>query len=130
VQYPDRPYKHTIRWAIQDLEDVTDDTVPNQSQYFKASKAKNGNGQGDEVSDPDKPAYTIRAKPQSRVQFHYSLNRRLTIRECARLQTFPDDFVFPHSATTNILQIGNAVPPVMGHLVAKSIAKFLGDKHE
>jgi len=130
VQYPDRPYKHTIRWALQDLEDVTDDTVPNQSQYFKASKAKNGNGQGDEVSDPDKPAYTIRAKPQSRVQFHYSLNRRLTIRECARLQTFPDDFVFPHSATTNILQIGNAVPPVMGHLVAKSIARFLGDKHD
>jgi len=130
VRYPDRPYEHTIRWAIQDLEDITDDTVPNQSQYFKASKAKNGNGQGDEVSDPDKPAYTIRAKPQSRIQFHYSLNRRLTIRECARLQTFPDNFVFPHSATTNILQIGNAVPPVMGHLVAKSIARFLGDKHE
>jgi DNA (cytosine-5)-methyltransferase 1 len=123
-----RPFTHTIKWALEDLESITDETIPNQSQFFKASKAKNGNGQGDEISDPNKPAYTIRAKPQSRIQFHYKLDRRLTIRECARLQSFPDTFYFPHSATTNILQIGNAVPPVLGHLVAKSVAKFLGDQ--
>lgn len=130
ARFCERPYRHTIRWAIEDLESVVDESIPNQSQYFKASRAKKGNGQGDEVSDPNKPSYTIRAKPQSRIQFHYRLNRRLTIRECARLQTFPDDFVFPHSATTNILQIGNAVPPIMGHWVANSIAKFLGEIDE
>jgi DNA (cytosine-5)-methyltransferase 1 len=125
-----RPYKHTIEWAISDLEDILDESIFNQSQYFKAAKAKKGNGQGDEISDANKPAYTIRAKPQSRIQFHYKLNRRLTIRECARLQSFPDDFKFPHSSTTNILQIGNAVPPILGHIVAQSIANFLGDQDE
>lgn len=116
---------HSIKWAIGDLESVTDASVPNQNQYFKASKAKRGNGQGDEVNRANKPAYTIRANPKSRVQFHYSLERRLTVRECARIQTFPDDFHFPHSMTTSMLEIGNAVPPVLAHQVADSVAKFM-----
>lgn len=125
---PEPLFKDTprsISWAIGDLESITDETVPNQSQYFKASKAKRGNGQGDEKNEGDKPAYTIRANPKSRVQFHYSIDRRLTVRECARIQTFPDDFVFTHSMTTSISQIGNAVPPVLGHVVAASIAEYL-----
>ena len=129
--FPERPgpthvgAHRTIKWCIDDLLPVTDETIPNQSQYFRASKAKKGNGQGDEVSCPDRPSYTIRANAKSRVQFHYSLDRRLTIRECARLQTFPDSFLFPHSTTTNVMQIGNAVPPMLGHIVASSIADWL-----
>lgn len=115
----------SIEWAIDDLREIEDESVINQSQYFRAAKAKKGNGQGDEISKASQPSYTIRANAKSRVQFHYSLPRRLTVRECARLQTFPDNFVFPHSATTNIKQIGNAVPPVLGHAVAKEIAKYL-----
>lgn len=115
----------SIDWAIRDLESVSDESVPNQSQYFKASKAKNGNGQGDEICKVGFPAYTVRANAKSRVQFHYNLPRRLTVRECARLQTFPDSFVFPFSATTNVMQIGNAVPPLLAHHVANSIATFL-----
>lgn len=115
----------TTRWAIEDLEDVVDESVPNQSQYFRASRARKGNGQGDEVSPADAPSYTIRANAKSRVQFHYRLGRRLTVRECARIQTFPDSFVFPHAATTNIMEIGNAVPPLLGNLVAVSIQRFL-----
>ena len=115
----------TTKWAIKDLERVIDESVANQSQYFKASRAKNGSGQGDETSPANAPSYTIRANPRSRIQFHYSLDRRLTVRECARLQTFPDSFVFPHSTTANIMKIGNAVPPLLGHAVAKSIAKYL-----
>lgn len=129
--FPEKPEKthvgshRSIEWAIQDLEHVLDETVPNQSQYFKASKAKKGNGQGDEVSVSGQPAYTVRANAKSRVQFHYSQKRRLTIRECARLQTFPDSFLFPHSATTNVMQIGNAVPPMLGHIVASKIADWI-----
>ena len=115
----------SIEWAIGDLVSISDDSVPNQDQYFGASKAKNGNGQGDESNKKDKPAYTIRANPKSRVQFHYSLPRRLTVRECARIQTFPDDFVFTHAKTASVSQIGNAVPPVLAYVVAKSIAEYL-----
>ncbi len=126
--FNDKKY-FTTEWAIGDLESITDESVPNQSQYFKASRAKKGNGQGDEVTPADAPSYTIRANAKSRVQFHYKLERRLTVRECARLQTFPDNFVFPHSTTTNIMEIGNAVPPLLGYYVAKSIADFLA-KHK
>lgn len=120
----------SVEWAIGDLIDVTDNSVPNQDQYFDAALAKNGNGQGDEKNKKDMPAYTIRANPKSRVQFHYALNRRLTVRECARIQTFPDDFMFTHAKTTSVSQIGNAVPPVLAYTVAKSIANFLGTVKE
>ena len=116
----------SIEWAIGDLVDVTDNSViPNQGDYFGASKAKKGNGQGDESNKKDMPAYTIRANPKSRVQFHYSLDRRLTVRECARIQTFPDDFSFKFSKTVNISQIENAVPPVMAYLVAQRVKQYL-----
>ena len=118
--------KHrSIEWAIGDLVNVTDESVPNQSQYFGASRAKRGNGQGDESNKKDLPAYTIRANPKSRVQFHYSLDRRLTVRECARIQTFPDNFKFIHAKTTSISQIGNAVPPMLAYIVAKTIVNYL-----
>ena len=115
----------SIDWAIRDLEKTPGKDLMNHDQFFSASRAKNGNGQGDEKSMVGLPAYTVRANAKSRVQFHYKLDRRLTIRECARLQTFPDTFEFPFSATSNIMQIGNAVPPVLGHFVAKSIQDFL-----
>lgn len=41
---------------------------------------------------------------------HYSQDRAISIREAARLQTFPDDFIFSNSLTDSALQIGNAVP--------------------
>lgn len=123
---PEFVTKHrSIAWAIGDLVNVTDDSVPNQSQYFGASRAKKGNGQGDESNKRDMPAYTIRANPKSRVQFHYSLDRRLTVRECARIQTFPDDFKFTHAKTASVSQIGNAVPPMLAYIVAKTIADYL-----
>lgn len=115
----------SIEWAINDLIDITDESVPNQSQYFGAARAKKGNGQGDESNKKDLPAYTIRANPKSRVQFHYALDRRLTVRECARIQTFPDDFQFIHAKTRSISQIGNAVPPILAYQVAKKIADYL-----
>lgn len=123
----DSEHYRSIEWAIGDLINVTDNSVPNQDEYFEASRAKRGNGQGDESNQKDKPAYTIRANPKSRVQFHYLLDRRLTVRECARIQTFPDDFKFKFSKTVNISQIGNAVPPVLAYIVAKSIASYLNN---
>lgn len=118
--------KHrSSKWAIGDLVKVTDESIANQSQYFKAAMAGKGHGQGDETTPRDFPAYTVRANAKSRIQFHYELPRRLTIRECARLQTFPDNFEFSFPPTESIRQIGNAVPPVLAHVVATRLADYL-----
>jgi DNA (cytosine-5)-methyltransferase 1 len=114
-----------IEHALKDLEEISDESVPNQSQYFVATKASSGGGQGDHANERGKLAYCIRANPKARVQFHYSLPRRLTVRECARLQSFPDDFVFPFATGRNMVFIGNAVPPLLGYHVAKCVAEFL-----
>lgn len=49
---------------------------------------------------------------------HPLLNRCLTVREAARLQTFPDSFVFYGSKTSQMKQVGNAVPPYLGYAIA------------
>ena len=115
----------TIDDAIDDLKGVSDETVPNQSQYFVATRASKGAGQGDQVSMKGDVSYAVRANPRGRVHFHYELDRRLTVRECARLQSFPDQFVFPFATSTNMMQIGNAVPPIIAHQVATEVAEYL-----
>lgn len=115
----------TISEALSDLEHISDETVTNQSQYFVSSCATSGGGQGDNVNEPDKVAYCIRANARGRIQFHYHLNRRLTVRECARVQTFPDAFVFPFTTQRNLTLIGNAVPPILAYAVAQSVCGFI-----
>lgn len=117
----------SIDAAIGDLESVTDESITNQSQYFVATKASAGGGQGDHTNRRGEPAYCIRANAKARIQFHYLLDRRLTVRECARVQSFPDEFVFPFSAMTAMSQIGNAVPPLLAHKVATSISNFIAN---
>ena len=120
----------TIDQALADLESIEDEKITNQSQYFIASRATSGGGQGDHTNKRNDVAYCIRANARGRIQFHYALDRRLTVRECARLQSFPDDFVFPFTTQRNLTLIGNAVPPIIGHLVAGSIANFLNGHKE
>ena len=114
----------TINDAIDDLIPIKDESVTNQSQYFVATKATAGAGQGDQKNRSGKVSYAMRANPKARVHFHHKLDRRLTVRECARLQSFPDEFVFPFANSSNVMQIGNAVPPIIGHLVGIQIAEF------
>jgi len=52
---------------------------------------------------------------------HPTEDRALTVRECARIQTFPDDFVFYGSRRDRAQQIGNAVPPHFGEVVARTL---------
>ena len=51
--------------------------------------------------------------------------RTLTVRECARLQTFPDDFEFNESPGSNFKMIGNAVPPTFAKVLADILEPFL-----
>jgi len=111
--------------CLEDLEGIEDESVTNQSQYFIATRATAGGGQGDHTNKAGTFAYCIRANARGRIQFHYKLPRRLTVRECARLQSFPDEFVFPFTTQRNLTLIGNAVPPIVGHAVGTAIAEFM-----
>lgn len=71
----------------------------------------------------DKPAPTI--DTGHRHHFHYKYNRVPTVRECARLQSFPDDFYFLGNKTQQFRQVGNAVPPLMAQAIAEQLKKEL-----
>lgn len=62
--------------------------------------------------------------------FHYELNRVPTVRENARIQSFPDDFVFTGSRTHQARQVGNAVPPLLGYYLGKSLKSIIENSKE
>lgn len=70
-----------------------------------------------------KPSFTI--DTGHRHHFHYKYNRIPTARESARIQSFPDDFRFLCSRTSQLKQIGNAVPPLMAQAIANELKKYL-----
>ena len=57
--------------------------------------------------------------------FHYRQNRALTVRELARIQSFPDDFVFLGTQISQQQQVGNAVPPMLAEALAQHIKRYL-----
>ena len=63
-----------------------------------------------------------------RHHFHYKYNRIPTARESARIQSFPDDFVFFCSRTSQLKQIGNAVPPLLAKAIAEQLCNQLEKK--
>lgn len=73
--------------------------------------------------DGNKPSRTI--DTGHRNHFHYQYNRVPTIRENARLQSFPDDFVFLGTKTQQNRQVGNAVPPLLGFYIGKKLYELL-----
>lgn len=77
------------------------------------------------ISNWVKPSDTITATGP---EIHPNKERRLSVRECAILQTFPDDFVFEGSTSNMYKQIGNAVPVLLAEKIANIIKKQL-DNH-
>jgi len=73
----------------------------------------------------DEPSLTI-TSAATREFVHPTMDRLLTLRECARLQTFPDCFEFVGSASSKIQQIGNAIPPLLARAIAGHIQKTYG----
>jgi DNA (cytosine-5)-methyltransferase 1 len=75
----------------------------------------------------DRPALTIRTefyKPEKGRYLHPSAHRPITVREAARLMSFPDDFVLPEEQAMSSIarQVGNAVPPLLARRIAETLA--------
>ena len=79
--------------------------------------------------DPNMPSPTIPARGDDKggvvVHAHYNGERRMTGRELACLQSFPDDFVFQGTNSSVYRQIGNAVPPLLALQVATQFNTYI-----
>jgi DNA (cytosine-5)-methyltransferase 1 len=82
----------------------------------------------------DKPARTLTCRnlagatgDMQRIRLPDGSRRRLTVREAARLQSFPDWFEFKGSESSQFKQIGNAVPPMLSYALAKEVAAYLNN---
>jgi DNA (cytosine-5)-methyltransferase 1 len=111
----------TAKEAIGDLEAMEESWAINHIW----SRANHSPEQGSRRTKANRPAHTIRAECHGNIQYHYSLPRRLSMREAARIQSFPDDFIFAAKLRETERQVGNAVPPVLAWHVAKAVANCL-----
>ncbi|MEQ6204014.1 DNA (cytosine-5-)-methyltransferase [Sulfitobacter sp. HNIBRBA2951] len=123
---PPLPFLDKHSWitssqAISDLENAEQD--PEYSHIW--SLAQKSSDQGSRKLDAGKTSHTIRAECHGNNQFHYKLPRRISMREAARFQTFPDDFLFRARLRETERMIGNAVPPVLAWHLGQSLIKTL-----
>lgn len=77
----------------------------------------------------DKPSCTIKEN-HGAVNIHPKLPRVLTPREIAAIQSFPDDFIFKGAKKWQLVQIGNAVPPLLGKAIGLCVEKGLNEKNK
>ena len=108
------------RWQLKDLAKVHPDLIHHDPHHF---------GNRYTVQLNDRPGKTVVAHlyKDGNLFIHpdHNQSRTFTVREAARIQSFPDDFVFVGSRTNQFKQVGNAVPPLMAQAIAKSIKSFL-----
>ncbi len=114
-------------WQLKDLQEVRPDLIHHDPKHF---------GNRYTVQEYDKPGRTVVAHlyKDGNLFIHPDSTqaRTFTVREAARIQSFPDDFVFEGSRTDQYKQVGNAVPPLMAQTFAETIRSYLSliDKKE
>ncbi len=119
----------TVRDAIHDLPDPGKDTTELIHNHIRQPGARSYPGHTG--SPIDYPAKTLKAGDhgvpggENMLRDTNESVRYFTVRESARLQTFPDDFVFHGSWTETMRQLGNAVPVALSQMVALSVRKGL-----
>ena len=127
----------SVKEAIDDLKDI-DENEGIQQIYTKHSdkfieKIKNtaiGSAVTKRYSEafyrcyPDRPSNTVKEN-HGGVFVHYEKNRVMTPRELARLQSFPDNFIFQGTKSSILIQLGNAVPCGLASAIAKQVKKLL-----
>lgn len=130
----------TTREAIEDLMDHPDDqrfnhqaTRHSPEMQEKLRAVPEGKSLYENYSDAwkkcpwNEPSCTIKEN-HGGVNIHPRLPRVLTVREMARLQSFPDDFTFHGAKKWQLVQVGNAVPPLLGKAIGLAVRKSLEEK--
>jgi len=103
--------------------DIPDELLPKGMQRARKSDHTKRYGR----VTPDGLASTILTKcdPHWGAYFHYEQDRSFTVREAARIQSFPDSFIFTGSQVQQFAQVGNAVPPLLAEAVGLAIKSIL-----
>lgn len=110
-------------------EDIPSKRVQQIRESYKQGKGSRSTYYGRLL--PDKPSYTINtyfSRPGNGCHIHYEEDRVLSQREAARLQSFPDNFIFQGSQSSINNQIGNAVPPLLAYQLAQQVSNAIGKK--
>jgi len=123
----------SVRQAIQHFPDPdTPNDIPNH--IYSSYKLAFRNFTGHRHTDPEKPSPTILARGNGGGGVcaipHYNGLRRMTIRESAAVQTFPDNFVFSGAMNSCYRQIGNAVPPHFARLLGNELQRIENEEIE
>ncbi|MFT6657759.1 DNA cytosine methyltransferase [Maritalea sp.] len=127
-----RPYR-TASQALQNVEGVPNHILRKHGQRVRDRYSLVEQGSRDRKDHTDRihaerPSGTVLVGSGAgggRPFIHPTEHRHITVREAARLQSFPDWWVFSGGATAAYRQVGNAVPPLLAKAVAKEIAKVL-----
>lgn len=128
----------SVKEAIDDLKDLPEDFENLQQIYTKHTPKFIGKIKNTEIGSsvlkkyseafyrcyPGRPSNTVKEN-HGGVFVHYEKNRVMTPRELARLQSFPDDFVFKGTKSSMLIQLGNAVPCGLSNAIAKQVKKLL-----
>lgn len=115
VRYPAEKVQHRISFVPQggNWQDVPEELWPNDRKNRHSSAYKR--------LDVNEPSCTIDTGNNHSNYFHPLYNRIPTVREAARLQSFPDDFIFMGNRSEQYRQVGNAVPPLLAKVIADEL---------